>query len=444
MSEPTARTSHYARIIPRSPLLLGDRSGFGNFQQTEDFIPGAAVRGAIAAALLDQCTQPDYLHDHASCPDKKNCPFWQLLGADEPHFGNAYPGQFGPVWPLPLTARTCKRYPGFPQADDLERHGVVDHLFADFAYGLVSDPDFPGRERLQPQLGRSWSAAWQPHLRQVYDACQVMHAGQKCGKPLTLIEGYYAWDSGQREVRPVRPLSISRATHVGINRARSVAEDQLLFTQENITKRDEADAFFTRITVPTDKQVLLASALPGSHFVGGGRSRGLGQVEVAMQPTPHYPALSQRLQTFQFHTQKALRPYQQIDERVQTKLPGQLFSLTLRAPAILSDGLRPCRVPTPALLHLPAGVLLVQAWARMEQVGGWDNAARLPRRSQLATRAGSVFLYFAPDTIAMDTLQAHLEQLERDGIGGERERGYGEVTVCAAFHTQKDNPGGTV
>ncbi len=443
MSEPTTRASHYARIIPRSPLLLGDRSGFGNFQQTEDFIPGAAIRGAVAAELLDQCARPDYLHDHASCPDKENCPFWQLLGSDEPHFGNAYPGQFGPVWPLPLTARTCKRYPGFPQADDLERHGVVDHLFADFAYGLVSDPDFPGREQLQSQLGRSWSAAWQPQLRESYDACQVLHHGQKCGQPMTLIEGYYAWNSGQREVRPARPLSISRATHVGINRARSVAQDQLLFTQENISKRDESDAFFARVTVLAGKQALLANALPGAHFVGGGRSRGLGEVEITIQPAPHYPTLSQRLQAFQFHAHKALLSYQQQDKRVQPQLPGQLFSLTLRAPAILSDAARPCRVPTPAMLHLPEDVWLVRAWARMEEVGGWDSAARLPRRSQLATRAGSVFLYFAPHTIPMEALQARLEQLEQDGIGEERERGYGELTVCAAFHTQKDSPGGT-
>jgi len=31
-------------------------------------------------------------------------------------------------------------------------------------------------------------------------------------------------------------------------------------------------------------------------------------------------------------------------------------------------------------------------------------------------------------------LEDHLEKLEQAGLGAERERGYGQVTICAPFH----------
>ena len=43
------------QISPQAPLLLGNRSGIGNFQETTDFIPGGTVRGAVAEKLLAAC-----------------------------------------------------------------------------------------------------------------------------------------------------------------------------------------------------------------------------------------------------------------------------------------------------------------------------------------------------------------------------------------------------
>lgn len=416
------------RLTPQSPLLLGNQSGIGNFQETDDSITGSALRGAVAGPLLAQCTQENYLDDHAHCPDRDACPFWQLFGADEPRFGHAYPGKFGPVWPFPLTARSCKRYPGWPTGDQKKSsHGIVDTLFADLAYGLVSDPIFPQRAALQPDLGDGWSSAWQPELRRAHDVCR--HEG--CGEPLKPMPGYYAWN---KSPQPAGTFRRSRATHVGINRARGVAQDELLFTQESLVQPDKAFVFFAEVDVPAEKKQALNEVLLGTHYVGRGRSRGLGEVVVSLEVDSAYPSLAQRLLDFTVTASAALKPYQQKDPQVKTDLAGQLFSLTLRTPAILHEGGRPLRVPEPHHLGLPDGVLTLRGWARTEVVGGWDNAANLPRRTQMAARAGSVFLYFAPPSVDKQQLTEALARLESNGIGEELARGYGRVTVCAPFH----------
>lgn len=428
------------RITPRSPLLLGDRSGISNFQETTDFIPGSALRGAVAARLLASCPHPAKAHGHAGCPDGDDCPFWQLFGTDEPHFGNAYPGGLGPVYPFPLTARTCKRYAGLTTgtvAHDAKHHGVIDTLFADFAYDVVSDPDFPGRALMQPSLKKAWSSAWAPRLRDHAETCPAEREGRRCGGPLIQADGYYAWDDG---VVYVEAPATARATHVGINRARSVAEDELLFTQETLEAGGRRQQhFFASVTMDRDgeRETLFLESLEGVHYVGRGRSRGYGEVVISPEADGSFPSLEDRLLDFQDKVALALLPYQQVDERVVTAPEGQLFSLTLRAPAILEEAGRPLRAPTPEMLGLPEGVLLLRAWARPAQVGGWHSAAGLPRRTRPAVQAGSVFLYYAPQSVPEEALLEQLTRLEAEGIGAERPRGYGQVMACAAFHVQK-------
>jgi len=245
--------------------------------------------------------------------------------------------------------------------------------------------------------------------------------------------GFYAHDGAA--FLPAKSFRRMRTTHVGINRARSVAQDELLFTQEALTVTRQATAFFAEIDVLAEQKAALLEALLGTHYLGRGRSRGYGQVVIATETGAPLPPLDDRLFDFQLTAVAALTPYQAIDARVQTTLPGQLFSLTLRTSAILQQGGQPLRVPTPEQAGLPAGTLLLRAWARTEQVGGWNSAAGLPRRTQVATRAGSVFLYFAPDGIVdRSQLIKALTCLETTGIGDERARGYGRVTCCAPFH----------
>lgn len=429
MPDAVSRAVVWLRISPQTPLLLGNKSGVGNYQRTEEFIPGSMIRGAVAKKLLDHSQKV----------------FNALFAEDEPYFGNAYLGGAGPVWPFPLTARTCKRYPGLSSGttdDDKKHHGVIDVLAADFAYDLISDPHFPQREILQPNEPQ-WDPRQLPDIRTKLDQCPVCKAQQAPSPldassddtkdfPMQPAAGYYTW-AGQSPLK-VTPAPTMRTTHVGINRARAVAQDQLLFTQEKLVVHKTSDAFFARVSVPLEKVDALQEAVEGTHYVGRGRSRGNGRVFIEIEPVNATASLNDRLFNFQLRLSAALVAYK--NDKVLTDLSGTFFSVTLRSPAILHFAGRPQRVPTAASLGLTEAnnISCLRAWARTEIVGGWDSAARRPRRKALAAAVGSVYLFWADSSVDREMLEAELARAELNGLGDDRERGYGQFTVCAPFH----------
>lgn len=432
MNQPRA---FHIRINPQSPLLLGNQTSISNFQESEDYIPGSALAGAVGARLLAGCTAPEHQTDHASCPERHTCPFWHLFGPGQPQFGFAYPGASSHTFPYPLTARSCKRHPAYSPhtgLPDQRHHGARDILLASFAYELVSDPAFPHRAALQPDLGADWSL-WSSQWWQSFDQC---HA-PGCQESLDKMTGYYQYaiDQGNVQVYGVAEVDSSRATHVGINRARGVAEESLLFTQDSLDAQGSHHSFHARVVLAAaggNQEAALRQGVVGAHQIGRGRSRGYGDVEIGwVSPSP-LPALSRRIERFAEAVADAFYPYAQEDKRIQASMPGHFFSLTLRSPAILVQGGQPQRLPDLRDLQLPEELLLMRAWARMQPVGGWDQG--LPRRTSLAVNAGSVYLYYAPPTVSLDALLPQLETLELTGVGAEREQGYGEVTVCTPFH----------
>ena len=405
-------------VYLQGPVLLGDESGVGNYEQTIDHIPGAALRGAIATHVLHADEQA----------------FRRVFVAAErpPRFGNAYPA-WPEVWayPFPATARTCKQYHGYA-TDRHEGHGVFDVLVEQALYELFSDPRFPHRKRLLPALGTRWV-----ELANAYDPRCPYEQG-KCGEQVKPATGYYVLRSGGPG--PAPEPQISRATHVGINRARGVAEDALLFTLETI--ENAANLQFRGQLVYDDaykddlERLIGLRGQANTFRIGRGRSRGMGLAEIQIDVPPSAPGekTEDRLDLLQREFHKAVQErYAQVGELDFT--PGYFFSLTLRAPAILagSDGL-PSLWPDLSKTKLAAAWPL-RAWARNTVVGGWDAAAGLPRRTRQAVEAGAVYLYYAPETdLPRAALVPALEALELTGIGAQRERGYGQLTVCAPFH----------
>jgi CRISPR-associated protein Csx10 len=424
MSELQGPLRHFSvRITAHTPLALGDESKLGNFEQTIDFIPGSVLRGAVAGRALDVCSQPAYKDNHAACSDREQCDFWKLFSQDQAIFGNAYPGLSGPVYPFPLTARTCKYYPGLPREDRIleEAHGVFDILIPRFIYELASDPEFT----LRSELLDGWERQ-HPNLPEIYsEKCP------RCGEPSEPIPGYYT----QAEVLlPGGQTFVRRSAHVGINRARFVAEDSLLFTQEALDTRGTRTQFFGQATAPAELAGLLEKYLEGEHFLGRGRSRGYGHVTVGVNPPNPQDGLDERRRAFQARLQAAWGRLRTDDPRLPERLPGEFISLTLRSPAILEDLGRPHLIPTPEEIGLPQA-RLVRAWTRPSVISGWDVAAGLPRRTSLAACAGSVYLYHLPSGALP---RQALEDLEGEGIGTERGRGMGQVTLCAPFHWMSD------
>jgi CRISPR-associated protein Csx10 len=415
----------------KTPLLIGDESGTGNFEQAIDYIPGTVLRGAVGKRLLESsCTQRDHARDHRSCPDRDTCAFWRVFGEDHPpQFGHAYPATRRWGFPFPATARTCKYHPGYHHSDaNPEGHGVFDTLIGQSIYDLVSDPAFPHRSALLPDLDGDWAKLPAPYA----PVCRHPN----CQGRVNPATGYYLLDDDGPAYAP-RP-TISRATHVGINRARGVAEDALLFTLETIEPGPNTQ-FRARLTYDDTYADALSEVLDldgtTEFTIGRGRSRGLGRVEVSVVRAPDLPGMGKRLARMNRQVRKALTTYHQADERVPESFPGQMFSLTLRAAAVLvGEAGTPTLWPDLAPFGL-GNARQLRAWARTTHVGGWNAAAGLPRATQQAVEPGGVYLFYAPlDTIEQSALMDRLKELEDTGIGTGRERGYGQVTVCAPFH----------
>ncbi|MCA9955516.1 MAG: hypothetical protein KC434_12390, partial [Anaerolineales bacterium] len=366
MSNQSERTAVWLKITPQTPLLLTGKTAVSNFQQSQTFISGGTLRGAIGTKLIQQSESR----------------FEALFAGEEPYFGNAYYGGGCPIWPFPLTAWTCKRFPGFSQGQDNDHHGVVDLLAADFAYDVVSDPLlFVGetqmsRQELQPNIG-DWLTIERKGSSAELSECSV------CGKPRQPASGTYF--AGSQTYFNNEPVPVARKTQVAINRARAVAQDSLLYTQERLDVVNQ-EAFYAYVTIPEDRVDVLAEAIEGVFYIGRGRSKGNGRIVIEIIAAPELPSLSDRLLDFNGHLQDAFLPYAKAyPEKVTAKMPGTFFSLTLRTQAIFQHAGRPLRAPSSMMLNLPqaAHIYPVRTWARMENVGGWDSAARLPRRREL-------------------------------------------------------------
>jgi len=397
----------------KSSLHLGQSpQGAGEYLFTQRYIPGAALRGALAEVLLRDCPMvgdkqvsdkhpPDTPEDHL---------FYQLMGKPgHLRFEPAYPVVgAGYSFPFPLTARTCKLKEGFPaQASDADKHhGVFDTLAAQFVFEQMLDDGKPVSFIYRPRCPR-------------------------CGGAVKEATGCYGWSHRDNPL-PIRKVGIVRTTHTAINRARGVAEDGMLYTIEAIQK---GTTFRGTLWVRYESNGEVKAALTGITHLGRGASRGRGRVEVTPCPTPQLLSLEERIEALtecireerEFHYTVAGLDYQPDG--------AHYFTLDLLSSTILGDGVTAdLRLP-PERLELPEGVKLVRRWVTPEHVGGWWTVAGFPHPTALAASAGSVYLYQAGSEVKLGTLVARLGEIQAEGIGRELERGYGAVLPCAPFHT---------
>ncbi|MCB0031653.1 MAG: hypothetical protein KDE28_27265, partial [Anaerolineales bacterium] len=406
--------TRWLRIAASAPLVLGDRSGIGNFKGTLDHIPARMIMGALA-------------HRQGDSGD-------DIFAGDQPVIiGNGYPERAGATWPLPLTARECKRYPGWESDGGRHNrdHGVYDLLFAELANGLLTDPEAPARDIILADWPLD-EISWRRNPKIDFASCPWPAAGKRepCGEALDIANGYYSLID-EATVVPVDSPTVTRRTHVGINRRRNVAEDALLFSQESV----EPTQFLAEIRLPQVRLAQLETLITGTHYLGRGRSRGQGAVQMELTRAEDSGPLAERLDRFRSSTNAALNL---LAGRPGPGITGQLFSLTLRTPAILGRPGEQLRVPAPAQLGIP-DALFVAAWARTTIVGGWNIGAGQPQRTRQASRQGSVFVFYVPAGALDETaLLARLSELEHTGLGYETADGYGRVTVCASFHVIKD------
>lgn len=439
----------------KSPLLVGAPRQ-GNIYSSYSYLPGSVLRGAVAGVLIADWTHEQRQEPHPeSCADPANCDFCRVLYPHDasgqplrqPRFFDCYPAMAGSqtVQPLPHTARTCKRYPGFLRSDIAEeRHGVFDTLIRQVA----------ARDAAR-------SAKPTPYLYTL--TCPT------CGEPLKSPDpGYFG--RIEQDYYSARPRN-RRFSRTAINRRRHTAQAGQLFTLSVMGEQmftdlpgREVQQAATRLEGLVDTGdadvTALRRALVQVGWLGSGNSRGLGQVTVqANQPFPEGKS-PVSLETFQEQvTAGNFRPVTNgadlgnrlaafnqaiTQERAFYRalgidvLPGNwYFTLDLLADTFVTQHGLPALHLTPSLLGLKNVELDFVAVEPVER-GGWSNAWGLPRPRELGIASGGVFLYRVTDPQAAVTAQLwqQLDTLENDGVGAQQARGSGRVQVCAPFHTE--------
>ncbi|TFH44230.1 MAG: hypothetical protein E4G94_03910, partial [ANME-2 cluster archaeon] len=223
----------YIEVRANSPLVISSRHFVSNENNTLDYIPGSAFRGAIAEKLLMEIG-----------PDDSG--FKKIFIEGEIKFGNLYPLEGGQGFPTPKSAKTCKYLKGFP--DQSHGHGVFDWLLPTVKYKITKD------------------------ITALPEICAI------CGAPIDNFTGFHI----EQKMTEVTKRLITRTA---INESTLTAKDKFLYSLEVI---EEEQKFWGIINVQPstlesgELEFQNISILKEGElfWVGSGKTRGLGSIMI--------------------------------------------------------------------------------------------------------------------------------------------------------------------
>jgi CRISPR-associated protein Csx10 len=398
-------------LMPEEYVRISGVKVANNFMESLDFLPGGTVRGAIAHSFVNKRKRGDWQD-----PEVRRA-FLQ-----EPIIvSNFYPSAGGLAQPIPLSARTCKRYPGlaYKRKRRRESHGARDILIAATLVKLL-------REKGIPIV--------------LQDRCQV----EGCGSPLKLLEGFiispFLTALAEDEGRPSRRTM----TKTAIDRARFTSAEGQLYTYETLDTKLEEPLKGKRLRfvglIRNLPHELKAHLLGQILLVGGARGRGFGKVRIErIEPLGEEKPdqLRDRLDRFTNTFQEVLGAWD------HPKKDSLFFAFTL-----LSDLIPPLGRDWKGWLVQEIAqrlslekdkLALEKAFTRVVYRGGFNMAVGLRKDLLPALAMGSAFVFSYPEAgegIRKALIQG-VQGLLRTGLGLRREEGYGEVSFCDEFHLER-------
>lgn len=377
----------------KAPLVLRASRTSAQFTPTLTYIPGVALRGALALEYLRQGGKPE---------DEL---FRTLFLTGAVSFGPLFPSKNDVAGrPLPASAVACKRFGA------KHRRSVGDSLLR-IELADVLDSLEPLEEwEICPDCKEQFPDT-QPNMRD-------------------RLSGYYL---EQDEFEAIKP-AVRMLTGIGMSRATGTAAQTILFSMEAI---EEGQCFKGRVRLDGDEVEALVERLrelaPEGEILrlGAARSRGQGRVQViGWQAVSHEgPSLEARWKALNAVVRHLWAQYDAEPE-------GEYFTLTLESPLILKDRcLRPIRPDdlNAEAFGLPAEVEWRRFMLNEVVLQGWNAAWHLPKRDTPALAMGSVFLFRVPAG-QKDVVLSRLEKIEQKGLGQRRNEGFGRVRVCDPFH----------
>lgn len=415
-----------------SPLAIRSDHAPGGAESAK-YISGTALAGSLAAVY--RLYHPD---------DTTN--FERLFLKGEVQYPDLYPANFGnkfereddklPVYPLPKTAESCKRFPGFRNAPGNEKlddpgHGIRDSLL-DWAMYKLAD-------KVKPALAA-------PVLLTPF---QKFEKCPQCGKPIAPFSAYYRRKDGYSMIAM---LDTRLQTHTGINRETGTVQESILYNRRVF---GEQSRFWGMVRLDDElvldfEQFIQEVGNTGLVRIGTGRTRGLGKVHLTASlledesdrknGPDRFALFKERLSKFD----GALRKRAELVKGFKPELKPFYFALTLHSPAILCDELLRYRgtIDEDMLANMtgrdgrenPFQVLYRSASTR--RITGWNELWGTPRTNDVAINSGSVFLF--ESEMALEDIASQLYTLEEEGIGKRRAEGFGRVYISDTFHLEVD------
>lgn len=380
-----------------SPICIGTeiRDG-GNVTETLSYIPGSAIRGAIATRLIES---------GAIKPEDELFRTMFLEGDDRTIFEPLYPsprfeeGGISDVIPMPLTALKCKS----GHSSDGKLH---DKLHDSLMPGLLA-------EWLNKELTIRTSATLQ---------CSDSNPAHPCR--LERASGYLYRESNSK-YRSFAPGK-SIYTRVALDRRTGGAVDGNLFTIQSLSVSATNPVRFVGRIIDIPKRVVESLKTMETVQVGKATGGGYGRIRISFEELSSESDLKIRLSAFSDAIANRWKT-------VSNAVPPELIAVTIATPIPLE----PSELATDVISRSFKGViekkierqLVIGRYSLMPEKSG-------PQEPRTAIAPGSVYLIRASSG---GFVPNELTRIERLGVCNDPEdrcRGLGRIVICHPFHVK--------
>lgn len=412
-----------------SPLAIRADHAQGGSETTQ-YISGTTLLGSLASA--HRFMHPDREDEFADLFLRGNVQYPDLYSSSFKDSGMQEAET--PVYPVPKTAQSCKRFGGFKHdiVDDDEEphHGVRDTLIDWLLFDIKSIADADStrdRKRLD--------------LMKHYKECP------ECQSSMDHFSRYYRRDEFSPENIMSANIKTRLQTHTGINRQTGTVQQSILYNREVL---EEGMRFWGVVNVADEPDTLADTfekfvnevGKEGLVRIGTGRTRGMGKVSFGIAPFKDeqntFDSFKERLKAFNETIQAQAKEFH------ITMPDAWYFAVALHAPAIIRDEQLRYEGTLTAetlarLASVPAdtfsGFSQVYQSASTRSITGWNELWGTPKTNDYAIETGSVFL-FAGTREPDETLYRTLYTLEKQGIGQRRAEGFGRILISDPFHRE--------
>ena len=409
-----------AKMIPKEPIRISLTKTTAYFYETLDYIPGSAFRGAIAKSI-------------GGSKGYNDSAFRDIFIKAPVIFTNSYPSgrdvtQRGLPKPIPLSARTCKTYPGFAIAIDKLKedrsHGYKDVLITDLLARLFFE-----------ELG----------IRiPLKEKCEY------CSSGLKEFSGYYI-----SPVLPAEEPPRQIMTRIAINRKLNTTREGVLYSYEAIEpifekKTVQPIIFVGLIRMRRDSKNFKDALTKISEIeLGGRRNVGFGKTTVrfedfALDSTNEFQqrleSLNQRvgelgldlLEVLGVEVPSLRNRFEKLNRGSLSESDEFYFAIALTSDLI------PPQPDSKEFLEKTLGdkVVLKGCFINSHRVGGWNDDLKIQKDLSMAISKGSALAFSASST-DMNNLLAKVVNLSQSGIGLRTSEGFGQFSFCDELHYQK-------